>query len=103
MDNTIIVTMAYLAGFVLGLVLNKKVKYYIWVILTFTTLSCIVFFLSRGFFILFISYEIVTLLVSVVILIGGVQVEKVGALYYIILYVIFCTIPFLCCLFYLHR
>jgi len=56
---------------------------------------CIVFFFSERLLIMYVVYERTLVPVVYLIVLYGGQVEKVGATYYLVMYMLVCSLPFL--------
>lgn len=56
---------------------------------------CMVFFFSERLLIMYVAYERTLVPVVYLIVLYGGQVEKVGATYYLVMYMLVCSLPFL--------
>lgn len=96
------ISLVYISGVVIGLVLITEHKSYIYIISLLLLLSCISFFIASSLFILFVTYELVLFPIILLLLSGGSQIEKIKAGYYLFVYLFIFSLVFLVCIFILE-
>jgi len=100
-DRKRFISLFYLSIFVVGLVCFCEVSYSVLLLSLALGLLGVLFFLSTNFFIFYVFFEMSLFPIIFIILIDGVQIEKLGAAVYLLFYALGCSLPFLLTIFYI--
>lgn len=100
-DRKRFVSLFYLRIYVVGLVCFCEISFRVLVLSLILGLLGVLFFLSTNFFIFYVLFEISLFPIIFMILIDGVQIEKLGAATYLLFYALGCSLPFLLTIFYI--
>jgi len=101
MDRKNFVSLVYLRIYVVGLVCFCELSYRVLVLRLILGILGVFFFLSTNFFMFYVFFEISLFPIIFIILIDGVQIEKLGAATYLLFYALGCSLPFLLTIFYI--
>jgi len=94
-DRKAFVSLFYLRVFVIGLVGFSESKSSIIVLGNILSMCGLLFFVSTNFFLLYIFFEVSLFPIIFIILMDGVQIEKLRASLYLFIYASLCSFPFL--------
>jgi NADH-ubiquinone oxidoreductase chain 4 len=94
-DSKAFVSLFYLRVFVVGLVGFSESKRRVIVLGNILSMCGLLFFVSTNFFLLYIFFEVSLFPIIFMILIDGVQIEKLRASLYLFIYASVCSFPFL--------
>ena len=94
-DSKAFVSLFYLSVFVMGLVGYSESKSSVVVLGNILSICGLLFFVSTNFFLLYVFFEISLFPIIFMILIDGVQIEKLSASLYLFIYASLCSFPFL--------
>lgn len=101
LDSKSFISLFYLSIYVVGLVCFCELSFRIIVLRLLLGLLGVLFFLSTNFFIFYVFFEISLFPIIFMILIDGVQIEKLRAATYLLIYALGCSLPFLLTIFYI--
>nr|AOW68743.1 NADH dehydrogenase subunit 4 [Plectus acuminatus] len=94
-DSKAFVSLFYLSVFVVGLVGFSESKSSVIVLGNILSMCGLLFFVSTNFFLLYIFFEVSLFPMIFMILMDGVQIEKLSASLYLFIYASVCSFPFL--------
>jgi len=100
-DRKSFVSLFYLRIYVVGLVCFCEISFRVLLLSIILGLLGVLFFLSTNFFIFYVFFEISLFPIIFIILIDGVQIEKLRAATYLLFYALGCSLPFLLTIFYI--
>jgi formate hydrogenlyase subunit 3/multisubunit Na+/H+ antiporter MnhD subunit len=100
-DRKNFISLFYLRIYVVGLVCFCELSYRVLLLSMILGLLGVLFFLSTNFFIFYVFFEISLFPIIFMILMDGVQIEKLGAATYLLFYALGCSLPFLLTIFYI--
>lgn len=101
MDRKSFVSLFYLRIYVVGLVCFCELSYRVLLLSLILGLLGVLFFLSTNFFIFYVFFEMSLFPIVFMILMDGVQIEKLRAATYLLFYALGCSLPFLLTIFYI--
>lgn len=101
MDSKSFISLFYLRVYVVGLVCFCELSISVIVLRMTLGLLGVLFFLTTNFFIFYVFFEISLFPIIFMILMDGVQIEKLGAATYLLFYALGCSLPFLLTIFYI--
>lgn len=101
-DRKRFVSLFYLRIYVVGLVCFCEISYSVLLLTMILGLLGVLFFLSTNFFMFYVFFEISLFPIIFIILIDGVQIEKLSAATYLLFYALGCSLPFLLTIFYIR-
>lgn len=94
-DRKAFVSLFYLRVFVVGLVGFSERKRSVIVLRNLLSICGLLFFVTTNFFLLYVFFEISLFPMIFIILMDGVQIEKLRASLYLFMYASLCSFPFL--------
>jgi NADH:ubiquinone oxidoreductase subunit 4 (subunit M) len=100
-DRKSFISLFYLRIYVVGLVCFCELSYRVLMLRLMLGLLGVLFFLSTNFFIFYVFFEMSLFPIIFMILIDGVQIEKLRAATYLLFYALGCSLPFLLTIFYI--
>jgi NADH:ubiquinone oxidoreductase subunit 4 (subunit M) len=100
-DRKRFVSLFYLRIYVVGLVCFCELSYRVLLLSLILGLLGVLFFLSTNFFIFYVFFEISLFPIIFIILMDGVQIEKLSAATYLLFYALGCSLPFLLAIFFI--
>lgn len=101
-DRKRFVSLFYLRIYVVGLVCFCEISYRVLLLTIILGLLGVLFFLSTNFFIFYVFFEMSLFPIIFIILMDGVQIEKLSAATYLLFYALGCSLPFLLTIFYIN-
>lgn len=101
-DSKSFVSLFYLRIYVVGLIFFCEVSYSVTLLRMILGILGVLFFLRTNFFIFYVFFEISLFPIIFIILMDGVQIEKLGAATYLLFYALGCSLPFLLTIFYIN-
>jgi len=101
MDSKSFISLFYLSIYVVGLVCFCEISISVILLSMILGLLGVLFFLSTNFFMFYVFFEISLFPIIFMILIDGVQIEKLRAAVYLLFYALGCSLPFLLTIFYI--
>lgn len=99
MDRKNFLSLFYLRIYVVGLVSFCELSYRVLVLRLILGVLGVFFFLSTNFFMFYVFFEMSLFPIIFIILIDGVQIEKLSAATYLLFYALGCSLPFLVTIF----
>jgi len=100
-DRKSFVSLFYLSIYVVGLVCFCELSFSVLLLSLILGLLGVLFFLSTNFFIFYVFFEMSLFPIIFIILMDGVQIEKLRAATYLLFYALGCSLPFLLTIFYI--
>lgn len=100
-DSKRFISLFYLRIYVVGLVCFCEVSISVILLRIILGLLGVLFFLSTNFFIFYVFFEMSLFPIIFMILMDGVQIEKLRAAVYLLFYALGCSLPFLLTIFYI--
>jgi len=101
MDRKRFISLFYLSIYVVGLVCFCEMSFRVLWLRMLLGLLGVLFFLSTNFFMFYVFFEMSLFPIIFMILIDGVQIEKLSAATYLLFYALGCSLPFLLTIFYI--
>jgi len=98
-DRKNFVSLFYLRIYVVGLVAFCELSYRVLLLRLILGILGVFFFLSTNFFMFYVFFEMSLFPIIFIILIDGVQIEKLRAATYLLFYALGCSLPFLVTIF----
>lgn len=99
MDRKNFISLFYLRIYVIGLVCFCEVSFRVLLLRMILGILGVLFFLSTNFFIFYVFFEMSLFPIIFIILMDGVQIEKLRAATYLLFYALGCSLPFLVTIF----
>lgn len=100
-DRKSFISLFYLRIYVVGLIFFCEVSFSVIFLRMTLGILGVLFFLRTNFFMFYVFFEMSLFPIIFIILMDGVQIEKLGAATYLLFYALGCSLPFLVTIFYI--